>query len=421
MRLILGAVADDYTGASDLANTLARNGLRTAQIIGVPGPEIALQDLDAIVIALKSRSIPAANAVAMSRKATDWLRRQGARHVMFKICSTFDSTDAGNIGPVIDALRRDCGCGPVIVTPAFPLTGRTVFQSHLFVGAVPLNESPMRDHPLNPMRDADLRRVLARQSAYPVGAVDVEIVEQGSEAIGRAMTRIGAEGAGSAILDAIFDRHLHAIGLAALENPLSVGASGLGLGIARALADAKRTAPVAVSAGAVGGKVALLAGSCSKATLEQIKNVEGLMPVRKLDAARLLAGAPEVENILQWAVEKLDAGPLLIASSSEAVEIAAFQARFPDAALGERLEQAFADIAAGLVAQGVRRLIVAGGETSGAVVDRLGLKAFLIGPEIAPGVPVLITAGGEPDMRLALKSGNFGGPDFFIKALSMMG
>jgi 3-dehydrotetronate 4-kinase len=423
MTLVLGSVADDYTGASDLANTLARAGLRTVQTIGVPGPELDFIDADAIVVALKSRSIPAEDAVALSRKAADWLRKQGARHVLFKICSTFDSTDQGNIGQVMDALRADAGSGPVVVTPAFPETGRTVYLGNLFVGSVPLNESPLKDHPLNPMRDSNLVRVLARQSAHPVGLIPFATVEAGEAAVQQAMGQLAEEGKGAAIVDTILDRHLQAIGAAALQNPISVGASGLGLGLARALIAAKHCTMRQVPAASeleVGGKVAILAGSCSQATLEQIRVAENTMPVLRLDVTRLLAGEPVAIDALNWASEKLGSGPVLIASSATPEVVAALQAQHQPNHVSARIEHCLAEIGEGLVKHGVRRLIVAGGETSGAIVDRLGIKAFQVGPEIAPGVPVLRSAGDARAMLLALKSGNFGGRDFFARALGMM-
>lgn len=423
MTLMFGSVADDYTGASDLANTLARAGLRIVQTIGVPSPELALPDVDAVVVALKSRSIPVEDAIGLSRKAADWLRGQGARHILFKVCSTFNSTDRGNIGQVMDALREDAQSGPVVVTPAFPETGRTVYFGNLFVGTVPLNESPLKDHPLNPMHDANLVRVLARQSRYPVGLVPFSTVASGSAAIQEAMRVLGSAGKGAAIVDTVSDAHLQAIGEAALQNPVSVGASGLGLGIARALlAAAPRAAAQDAPAfnTAIGGKVAILAGSCSQATLEQIRAVERALPVLRLDIARLLKGEPVAAEALTWAKERLESGPVLIASSATPDVVAALQMQYPAGHVSGVIEHCLAEIGAGLVASGVRRLIVAGGETSGAIVDRLGLKAFLVGPEIAPGVPVLRSTGDASEMLLALKSGNFGGRDFFSRALGMM-
>lgn len=424
MTLALGCIADDYTGASDLANTLTRAGLRTVQTIGVPADDLALPDVDAVVVSLKSRSIEAGLAVSRSRAAETWLRGRGAGHVLFKICSTFDSTDAGNIGPVMDALRADCGEAAVLVTPAFPETGRTVYQGNLFVGAIPLNESPLKDHPLNPMHDSNLVRVLACQSRTQIGLVDLATVARGADAVRARLAELAGKGVGAAIIDAVFDRDLETIGLVAGEHRLSVGASGIGLGLARALVSTGRVKPGAASSesvAAVGGPAACLAGSCSQATLQQIANAERIMPVLHLDQDRIITGANEAERALDWARPRLADGPVLIASSAKPDEVAALQARHGRDAAGHAIEQAMADIAENLVKSGVRRLIVAGGETSGAVVDRLEIPGFLVGAEIAAGVPVLRAVGAEAgDMLLALKSGNFGGPDFFSDALRLM-
>jgi uncharacterized protein YgbK (DUF1537 family) len=423
MTLALGCIADDYTGASDLANTLTRCGLRTVQTIGVPSDDLKLPEIDAVVVSLKSRSIAAADAVAKSRAAEKWMRGRGARHVLFKVCSTFDSTDAGNIGPVMDALRAESGDAIVLVTPAFPATARTVYQGNLFVGAVPLNESPLKDHPLNPMHDSNLVRVLARQSRTKIGLVDLAAVARGPEAVRGRLAELAAQGAGAAIVDAVFDGDLETIGAVAIGHKLSVGASGIGLGLARALVGSGRiTAATGADTGKpVGGAAACLAGSCSQTTLGQIAKAEQVMPVLHLDPEQVIAGPDETRRALAWAKERIRKGPVLIASSSTPDQVAALQARHGRDAAGHAIEQAMADLAEGLVQAGVRRLVVAGGETSGAAVDRLGIPGFLVGSEIAAGVPVLRAVGArEGDMLLALKSGNFGGPEFFGDALRLM-
>ena len=328
MTLALGCIADDYTGASDLANTLTRAGLRTVQTIGVPSDDLALPEIDAVVVSLKSRSIEAALAVTRSRAAEKWLRGRGAGHVLFKICSTFDSTDAGNIGPVMDALREDSGDAIVLVTPAFPETGRTVYQGNLFVGSVPLNESPLKDHPLNPMHDSNLVRVLARQSRTKIGLVDLATLARGPDAVRARLADLVAQGFGAAIADAVFDRDLETIGRVALDHRLSVGASGIGLGIARALVAAANVKPDASTAIAdipLGGRAACLAGSCSQATLQQIANAEKLMPVLHLDPERVVAGKEEARRALAWAADRIGDGPVLIASSATPEEVAALQ------------------------------------------------------------------------------------------------
>jgi len=403
---------------------LTRCGLRTVQTIGVPSNDLALPDVDAVVVSLKSRSIEASLAVSRSRAAEKWLRGRGAAHVLFKICSTFDSTDDGNIGPVMDALRADAGDAIVLVTPAFPETGRTVYQGNLFVGSVPLNESPLRDHPLNPMHDSNLVRVLARQSKTRIGLVALADIARGPDAVRARLADLSKQGFGAAIADAVFDGDLETIGAVALDHRLSVGASGVGLGLARALVASGRVKPNAsdaISEAPVGGPAACLAGSCSQATLQQIARAEEAMPVLHLEADKAVAGKDEARRALAWAKDRLKQSPILIASSSTPEQVAALQARHGRDAAGHAIEQAMADIAEGLVQAGVRRLVVAGGETSGAVVDRLAIPGFLVGAEIAAGVPVLRAVGASHGpMLLALKSGNFGGPEFFSDALKLM-
>jgi len=424
MSIMLGCIGDDYTGSSDLANALTRAGLRTIQTIGVPAEDLRLPEADAVVVALKSRSIEPQDAVAMALPAQAWLKARGARHILFKVCSTFDSSDRGNIGPVMDALRAaEADPGVVPVNSAFPQTGRTIYLGNLFVGGVPLNESPLKDHPLNPMHDANLVRVLGRQSRHRIGLAPLSDVDRGEAAIAARLAALKAEGFGAAIVDSVFDRDLLPLGRAALDTPLSVGASGLGIGLARALIAAGAVVPGAGSAfdaSPVGGAVACLSGSCSAATLAQVAQAETWAPVLRLDTTALVSGPDETRRAIAWALPKLARGPVLIASTAAPEAVQALQARFGREAAGHAIEQAMAAIAQALVEAGVRRLIVAGGETAGAAVDRLGLKAFAIGPEIAPGVPVLRTVGGGPQMMLALKSGNFGGADIFRDALALM-
>ncbi|NKL19069.1 3-oxo-tetronate kinase [Rhizobium leguminosarum] len=425
MAIFLGSIADDYTGASDLANTLTKNGLRTVQTVGIPDPSLALPDVDAVVVSLKIRSVPASDAVAAAASAERWLRQRGAGHVLYKICSTFDSTDAGNIGPVTEALSDAAGGGVVLVTPAFPETGRTVYLGHLFVGGQPLNESPLKDHPLNPMHDANLVRVLTRQSRNAVGLIDLTTIAAGPGAVKMRLDAFRTAGVTAVIADAIFERDLETLGEVALETPVSTGASGLGLGLARALVRSGRIssggATTADAIRPVGGLSAIVAGSCSKATLRQLDIAERSMPVLRLDPERLLAGADEIAAAISWAGERIAAGPVVIAASAAPETVSRLQSLYGREASGHAIETATSIIAAELVERGVQRLVIAGGETSGAAVDRLAIPAFLIGPEIAPGVPVLRTVGNaQGDMLLALKSGNFGGEDFFTAALTMM-
>jgi len=418
---LLGCIADDLTGATDLAGMLVRGGMRTVQVIGVPASDQPLPDADAIVVALKSRTIPAPEAVRQSLAAFDALREAGPRQYFFKYCSTFDSTDAGNIGPVADALLAALGATFTIACPAFPENGRTIYQGHLFVGRQLLSNSSMRHHPLTPMTDSDLVRVLGRQTESRVDLVPLSVIRDGAAAIAERFARLTAEGVTYAIVDATDDTHLLEIGAAAADLPLITGGSGIALGLPenfrrrgllKAAADAD-TMPK------VGGGAAILAGSCSAATLTQIEAFAKRHPVLKLDPLALATAMEMSAVALTWAQRHLAAGPILIYASAPPADVAAIQAELGRERAGALVEQALAEIAAGLVAAGVRRLVVAGGETSGAVVQRLGVTRLRIGGQIDPGVPWTFSMG-APRLALALKSGNFGGADFFEKALGMV-
>jgi len=401
----LGCIADDLTGATDLGVTLAREGLSVVQVNGVPEAGLAAPDADAVVVALKSRTNPPAQAVEWSLQALAWLRRALAGHIYFKVCSTFDSTPRGNIGPVADALLAELGAEFALATPAYPRNQRTVYLGNLFVGSVPLAESGMRNHPLTPMTDSNLVRVLGAQTRGRVGLVDFPAVEAGAEAVRARCAALRAEGCRYAIVDAIRDAHLVAAGEACAQMPLAVGGAGLAMGIARTLAKGARKSTGATLP-KVDGAAAILAGSCSEATLAQVEAARAKYPSLRLDPARL-----DVDAALAWAKPRLGAAPILIYTSAPPAERAAGRA-------GE-IEQAFRELARGLAAAGVRRFVVAGGETSGAVTEALGVRALAIGPEIAPGVPWTAALGGEP-MLLALKSGNFGAPDFFSRAFEVL-
>jgi uncharacterized protein YgbK (DUF1537 family) len=418
---ILGCIADDFTGATDLASMLVRQGMRTVQLIGVPADTDPVPDADAIIVALKSRTTPAREAVAESLAALAWLRRAGCRQYFFKYCSTFDSTEDGNIGPVADALVGALDAGFALACPAFPANNRSVFQGHLFVGTALLNESGMEKHPLTPMTDANLVRVLSRQTSGTVGLVPFATVHQGDAAIRRAMTALKEQGRRYAIVDAVTDDDLRAIGRAASGHALITGGSGIAIG----LPDNYRAEGLLSAAEDPGllppveGHAAVLAGSCSRATLFQIANARAHVPTLELNALATPDAAALIAQALAWSEGKLGATPIVIAASAPPDKVAALQAKIGRDAAGLLVEEALAGIADGLVKAGVRRLIVAGGETSGAVVGRLGVKRLRIGPEIDPGVPWTHAEGDAPPLRLALKSGNFGAPDFFLKAFAM--
>ncbi|MFM7418254.1 MAG: 3-oxo-tetronate kinase [Alphaproteobacteria bacterium] len=417
MPLLLGCIADDFTGATDLANTLVKGGMSAVQVIGVPtGP---LPEADAVIIALKSRTAPVGEAVAQSLAACDALLAAGAKQIFWKYCSTFDSTDQGNIGPVADALLKRLGSGFALACPAFPTNGRTIYLGHLFVGNALLSESGMENHPLTPMTDANLVRVLGRQTDGAVGLVPFTTIEQGAAATRQAMMRLAEQGRRYAIVDAVTDQHLLAIGEAAAQHALITGGSGVAMGLPEnfrragllpARGDAASLPPMQ-------GMAAVVAGSCSRATLGQIGLARDHVPVLELDALATPDAAALTVQALDWVAGKLAADrPVVIAASAPPEKVAALQAKLGRDAAGALIEAAMAAIAEGLVARGVGRLVVAGGETSGAVVQRLDVTALRIGPEIDPGVPWTFA---EPrGLHLALKSGNFGARDFFLKAFT---
>ncbi|HEX2135207.1 MAG TPA: 3-oxo-tetronate kinase [Microvirga sp.] len=412
--MLLGVIADDFTGASDIANTLSKGGLSTVQFLGIPS-RAAPAACEAGVVALKSRSIPAADAVTLSLEAFEWLRAQGCRQFVFKYCSTFDSTPEGNIGPVGEALAEALGASGVVACPAFPTAGRTVYQGHLFVGDRLLNESGLEKHPLNPMTDADLRRWLSRQSKQPVGHVPWAVVRAGAEAIRAALAAAAAKGERLVIADAISDEDLLAIGEACAEAPLLTGGSGIALGLPRNFIRAGLAGQGGTAFRGISGPEAILAGSCSRATLQQIEVHRRDHPVLLVEVEAVMEGAVTPEALTAFVHDHEGAAPLVY-SSAAPERVQSCQARFGRDAIAHRLDALFAETARRLVHDGVRRLVVAGGETSGAVVTALGLDALAIGPEIDPGVPALSAADGR-GLALALKSGNFGGPDFFMKAL----
>ncbi len=415
--MILGAIADDFTGASDLANTLAKGGMATYLYAGIPARS---SDAAAAagVVALKSRTIPAADAVAQSLEALAWLQAQECQQILFKYCSTFDSTDAGNIGPVAEALADAIGAEAVIVCPAFPGAGRTVYMGHLFVGDRLLSESGMERHPLTPMRDPDIRRVLTRQATGPVGHIAHPTVVAGSAAIAGALAGEAAAGHRLVVVDAVSDADLVAIGRAARGRRLVTGGSGIALGLPANFAAHGDPAPSAPEWQGVDGPAAALAGSVSPATRRQIEAHRAAgQPTRELTAEAVVTGAADPAELAAWAASQ--SGVPLIHSTADPDAVAAAQALHGREALAEAFERTLSATARALTARGIVRLVVAGGETSGAVVTGLGIEAMAVGPEIDPGVPALAIP--ERSLALALKSGNFGADDFFAKAAARLG
>ncbi|MGH8714828.1 MAG: 3-oxo-tetronate kinase [Casimicrobiaceae bacterium] len=423
--LLLGCIADDFTGATDLANNLVRSGMRVMQAIGVPGAALDA-DADAAVLTLKSRTIPSNEAVAQSLQALRWLKAHGAQQIYFKYCSTFDSTPQGNIGPVaealMDALGSSAGADFTIATPAFPDNGRTVFNGHLFVGDVLLNESGMQNHPLTPMTDANLVRVLQAQCRRKVGLIGYKVVARGESAIRARIDALRAQGAGLAIVDAISNDDLLRLGPALKGMPLVTAGSGVAIGLAANFGIRPSTAASVLPA--VAGLKAVVSGSCSPATNRQVQAfIQGGGPAFRIDPLQMAAGVDVTAQALAWATPLMSLGPVLIYSTAGSAVVKAVQRKLGVRQAGTMLEGALAAVSRGLVDLGVRQMVVAGGETAGACVQALNINQMKIGSQIDPGVPWCYAqthAVPSVGLHLALKSGNFGADDFFIKAFSTL-
>lgn len=416
--MYLGVIADDFTGASDIANTLAKGALATTQFFGVPSGQ-APQNCDAAVVSLKTRSIDSEQAILDSLDAFNWLKAQGCRQYIFKYCSTFDSTPRGNIGPVGEALAAELGVRGVPVCPAFPTTGRTIYQGHLFVWDKPLNESGLENHPLNPMTDANIRRWLSLQTKHSVGLVSWSVVQSGARAIREALEAAATRDEWLVVVDAVKDDDLVSIGEACADAQLLTGGSGIAIGLPQIIIDrgfaTGRSKPF--REGRAAG--AVLAGSCSRATLSQVEAYKSSHPALAIDVTQVLDGTLTSDRIADFIVSNRGRDPIVY-SSDASDKVRSLQARYGQERVAHALEQLFAEAATMIVANGFDRLVVAGGETSGAVVSGLNLPAVTIGPEIDPGVPALATEG-KATVALALKSGNFGSVEFFSKALRILG
>ncbi len=420
--MLLGVIADDMTGATDVALMLNRAGMRTVQVIGAPAPGAVLPEADAVVIALKSRTNPVSEAIAQSLAACEALLAAGARQILFKYCSTFDSTAQGNIGPVADALLARLGAGIAIICPAFPANGRSIYQGYLFVGPIPLHESSMKDHPLTPMRDSNLMRLMAAQTPHAVGHVGYAVALAGAPAVKARLSALAAQGFRYAVTDALTNDDLMALGAALDGAPFLTGGSGIAMGLPQNFRKAGLLPQRAASdhLDAPAGRAGIISGSCSAATRGQIAAAAAAgYPSLKVDPLALAAGGQTPAILASWALSQPVQSPFLLYSSDDPSEVAAIQDRLGRDRSGETVERAFAETARLLVAGGVTRLLVAGGETSGAVVQGLGIRTLEIGPEIDPGVPWTRVVEG-PDMAIALKSGNFGATDFFLKAWTQL-
>lgn len=416
--MLLGCIADDFTGASDLANTLAKGGMRATQFPGIPETG-RKTDCEAGIIALKTRSAPVAEAVSQSLAALSWLQSQGCRQFFFKYCSTFDSTREGNIGPVAEALLGALNASSAIVCPAFPATGRSVFMGHLFVGDCLLNESGMQNHPLTPMVDADIRRWLSYQTSLPVGHVPLRVVSSGAEAIAHGLADQETAGKALIVVDAVSDADLIAIGRAVAGCKLVTGGSGVALGLPDNFRSQGLLRDDKIDFTGIEGAGVVLSGSCSIASRRQVEIHATNHPSLFIDAADLISGRMTVDGAVEFVLRNQDRTPMIYSTADPDI-VSERQEIFGRERVAREIEDFFGKLAARLVASGVRRIVVGGGETAGAVVTGLDLAELVIGPEIDPGVPALASDKDGP-IRLALKSGNFGAPDFFDKAMRMLG
>ena len=418
--MLLGAIADDLTGATDLALMLSRGGMRTLQTIGTPPPGFNFEGADAVVVALKSRTVAADLAVADTLKAAAALQAGGAKQLFFKYCSTFDSTPAGNIGPVIEALLNTLDVPFAIACPSFPANGRSLYKGHLFVGDSLLSESPMRDHPLTPMTDANIVRVLQRQTDLKVGLIGHETVSRGASAVEAGFAGATRDGVRIAVVDAIDDTDLRTIGRAARSLQLITGGSGIALGLPENFGFQPKS-PMQGRYAAPHGRTVVIAGSCSAATRRQIAVAkEAGIPLKKLDVLAMAQGKLDANQIASWACDQHPDATPLIYSSAEPADVRAAQDELGRERAGTIVEEVLAATASRLETRGFSRFIVAGGETSGAVAAALQIPAVEIGPEIDPGVPWTRSLGRDRPVALALKSGNFGADDFFLKARDLL-
>jgi len=428
MGLLLGCIADDFTGATDLANNLVRAGMRVVQTIGLPDAPLP-DDCNAVVIALKSRTIAPEQAVKQSLAALQWLKEQHVKQVYFKYCSTFDSWYTGevrgNIGPVTEALMQAMGCDFTIATPAFPDNQRTVFKGHLFVGDQLLSDSGMKNHPLTPMTDANLVHVLQAQCQRQVGLIDYRCVAKGVHAIAERITELKSQGISIAVVDALSNDDLLRLGPALADMPLVTAGSGVAIG----LPSNWGIQPAADSAKlpAARGQQAIISGSCSLATQGQVAHfVAQGGAAYQFDPLAWPSDTPPADiaaQVVNWATAHMASSPVLVYSTADAEHVKSVQAQRGTQHAGEHTEQVLAQVAQGLVQHGVSQLVVAGGETSGACVQALGISQLAIGAQIDPGVPWCYApsrfapSGG---LHITLKSGNFGSADFFTKAFQSL-
>jgi len=420
MTTYFGAIADDFTGATDLASLLARSGVPVSLRVGIPeGPPKRTAPLE--IIALKCRTAPVGEAVAAALAAFEWLRQAGAQRFFWKYCSTFDSTPQGNIGPVAEALMKALKADQTIYCPAFPENGRSIFMGNLFVGEQPLAESPMKDHPLTPMRDSNLLRLLQPQVKSPVGLANRHVVAAGSEQLEHRLQELRKAGVAHVVTDAVANADLATIAEACRDMPLLTGGSAIAMPLPELwikqgfVTQSETTSEDQPEA----GSAIVLSGSCSSMTNRQVASfIAKGHPGFKLDPLALAQGG--VEEVFEWLSDQTaDASPIIYATAAPE-DVRAAQAKLGTARAGAIVEATLAACAVKARDRGFRRFVVAGGETSGAVTKALEIRRLTIGKEIAPGVPWCFAQTDGRPVAITLKSGNFGAENFFTEAFERL-
>ncbi|WP_312885048.1 3-oxo-tetronate kinase [Candidatus Sodalis endolongispinus] len=406
----LGVIADDFTGATDIASFIAA-AWRVVQLNGVPTQPLSTP-ADAVVISLKTRSCPATEAVALSLQGARWLREQGCDQLYFKYCSTFDSTAHGNIGPVTDALLAETGQPLAVLCPALPVNGRTVVHGYLFVFDQLLSESSLRHHPVTPMTDANLLRLMDAQSAWQTGLLPLACIRHGQAAIRQHLETLQQQGCRYVVADTLDSQDLAALAAALPASVLLTGGSGLGGAIA-AHATGQRAATQPQETPPRAGRGVVLSGSCSQMTNQQVARYRQQAPALDIDRCRHDPDA-YARALAEWVRDQPDATAPLLYATDAPDEVQRLRQRYPGEDIGAMIEACFARIATLLCQQGFCKFIVAGVETSSLIAQQLGVTGFDLGQTIAPGVPLVRDL--QRPLWLALKSGNFGDPDFFSKA-----
>lgn len=410
----LGVIADDFTGATDIASFMVRAGWKVVLFNGVPDGGFNQESADAIVIALKSRSITTKAAVEQALAASAWLRSQGCQRQLFKYCSTFDSTAEGNIGPVTDALMAFLGASMTLICPAVPDNGRTILQGHLFVKGQLLNQSGMEQHPVTPMKESSLKKLMEAQSTGHCEVITLDTIKNHADDIPAALARLAEQKIKYVICDVLDNHDLLTVARETIHFPLITGAAGIGYAIA-ALDTRHQPADAHVLAISKEGASIVLSGSCSSMTNQQVNFYQQRASSLALDVEKIINDAAYLQRVTEWALghagESL--APMIYATQPPEI-IREIQKRYGAEYVSEKIEAFFAALSQNLSQRGFNKFIVAGGETSGAVSQGLNIRGMVIGHAVAPGVPWTQVLNEEK--WVILKSGNFGDAEFFLKA-----